>query len=359
MLVVGDETGLLKVVGENHNLFSFGEQNRSNGVVDICADDDDSQCFSVLRVNGMLERWQVDIEQSMPVLRLLKSSSTTLDKPLTILNGKKSVHSCAIVVGSDGRVMLHDRKALSSIGEYNVSSPLSAAYSFGSHFVVGGKEADAEIFDIASGESSWKAKNVPNDKLNLRVPIWITCFDGLTSPSDTFKFVTGTAYKHVRLYDTKAGNRPTLSYDIDTQYAITSIKMSKDEKSFYVADGGGNLFEHDISTGRRLHTLKGCTGALRDVILTKDGNSLISVGLDRYLRAFDCKTGKSATKVYMKCRLNSVAELQCGFSDLTGEDNGSESNDDDEEPSEDQFSELESDFSDDDDAQVKKKKKRN
>ncbi len=59
--------------------------------------------------------------------------------------------------------------------------------------------------------SSFEAKNVPQDKLRLRVPVWITCLSFLGADN---KVVTGTAYKHMRVYDTKADRRPIMSIDI-------------------------------------------------------------------------------------------------------------------------------------------------
>ena len=40
--------------------------------------------------------------------------------------------------------------------------------------VFGGKENDIQLWDLTTQGVMWKAKNVSNDKLSLRVPIYVT-----------------------------------------------------------------------------------------------------------------------------------------------------------------------------------------
>merc|ERR1711973_15410 len=68
----------------------------------------------------------------------------------------------------------------------------------------GGKEHDLQIWDLNKVESGpvFRAKNVPTDSLQLRVPIWITdmCFpDNITKD----KVAIVSRHGHIRLYDTK------------------------------------------------------------------------------------------------------------------------------------------------------------
>lgn len=49
---------------------------------------------------------------------------------------------------------------------------LSPSLSFIS---VGGNEYDLELYNIESQKSLWKAKNLPHDKLDMRVPVWVNC----------------------------------------------------------------------------------------------------------------------------------------------------------------------------------------
>lgn len=54
---------------------------------------------------------------------------------------------------------------------------------------MGGRENDLALYDIETEEPVFKARNVPNDWLQLRVPIWVTdmkvCLLALLSPSSS------------------------------------------------------------------------------------------------------------------------------------------------------------------------------
>ena len=41
-------------------------------------------------------------------------------------------------------------------------------------FAFGGRENDLGLFDIEKQESIFTARNVPNDFLDLRVPVWVS-----------------------------------------------------------------------------------------------------------------------------------------------------------------------------------------
>jgi WD40 repeat protein len=58
------------------------------------------------------------------------------------------------------------------------------------------------------------------------------------SPSSA-QFVTGTGYKHVRLYDIKAGQQPSFSIDTGGEYRVTSIQPTSDGNALFVADCSG------------------------------------------------------------------------------------------------------------------------
>lgn len=59
------------------------------------------------------------------------------------------------------------------------------------------------------------------------------------SPSSA-QLVTGTGYKHVRLYDIKAGQQPSFSIDIGGDYRVTSVQPTADGNALFVADCSGN-----------------------------------------------------------------------------------------------------------------------
>ena len=158
----------------------------------------------------------------------------------------------------------------------------------------------------------WAAKNVSQDNLHLRVPVWITCMSFQNPVRDSFDgdssvFYTGTAYRHVRMYDMKAGQQPTASLEIGPDFRVSAIQPAKggdSDRLLYVADTSGSLTQWDLRTQRRVHTLKGAAGSIREMTLSEDGQQLACVGLDRFLRVYDTSSNKLTSSIYLKNRLN-------------------------------------------------------
>ena len=168
---------------------------------------------------------------------------------------------------------------------YIVRDPVEAGCGREDCAVFGGRENDIQLFNINTQQILWKAKNVSNDKLSLRVPIYITAVKFL-GETNTNKIITGTGYKQIRVYDVKAKRSPVVNFDIggEEAYRITSILPSSDEKTVYIADSTGGLYLFDMGMRRRISTLKGNFGSIRDLKTDPEGQYLAAVGLDRYIR---------------------------------------------------------------------------
>ena len=50
-------------------------------------------------------------------------------------------------------------------------------------FAVGGKENDIALYDIEQKDAIFRGRNVPNDFLNLRVPIWVADMQVVAQPT--------------------------------------------------------------------------------------------------------------------------------------------------------------------------------
>lgn len=108
-----------------------------------------------------------------------------------------------------------------------------------SQFAYGGDEVELSIWDtekaFAEGSSKsgtvdapglkrkrgtellpaeiWRAKNLPNDHLNLRQPVNITSLAFIGSSSEGARHIAvGTQNGHVRKYDTRAARRPVADW---------------------------------------------------------------------------------------------------------------------------------------------------
>jgi WD40 repeat protein len=128
-------------------------------------------------------------------------------------------------------------------------------------------------------------------------------FHGSTASVSGACLVTATAHKQMRLYDTRASTRPSLSVEIG-DYCLTRVCTSADSLSVYVADVTGELFEYDLRTLRRIHTLASSAGSVRGLSLSASGGLLMSVSLDRFCRVFSTASHKLVSERYMNNRLN-------------------------------------------------------
>src|SRR6185437_3461088 len=88
--------------------------------------------------------------------------------------------------------------------------PHSMLYTMHVHnkqFTTAGFENDLATYGFENPTTPiWQAKNVRNDSLGLRVPVWVT--DVKTLPDG--RLLSGTAAGRVRVYDARAARRPIM-----------------------------------------------------------------------------------------------------------------------------------------------------
>lgn len=138
-------------------------------------------------------------------------------------------------------------------------------------------------------------------------------YEAAASNDRSTLFYTGTAYRHVRMYDMQASRQPVVTFEIGPDYRVASILPSSgsdSERLLYVADTTGGLTQWDMRMQRRVATLKGAAGSIRQMRLSSDGQHLACVGLDRFLRVYDTTTNKLESSVYLKNRLNTCVFLE-------------------------------------------------
>ncbi|XP_065320368.1 WD repeat-containing protein 74-like isoform X2 [Gordionus sp. m RMFG-2023] len=99
-------------------------------------------------------------------------------------------------------------KEFANITFKNISC-ISQSHQPNNLFAIGGKENDLKIYNIkylTMKEPNlipiFEAKNLPNDNLDVRIPVWVTGIEFITS----FKIAICTAFRQIRIYDY---NRPT------------------------------------------------------------------------------------------------------------------------------------------------------
>jgi ribosome biogenesis protein NSA1 len=261
-----------------------------------------------------------------------------------IYNDASTSSRSIISIGTGGDVAITDAECgfdynAKNPVTFSVDAPVSASDTCVGSLAFGGKENDVKIYDINTQSIVWKAKNVPYDKLGLRVPIWITAlkfFDSsLSSVSTGAHFVTGTGFKQVRVYDTTAGIQPVASMEIG-EYRVADIAVhDASANQIYISDVSGCMSLWDVRMQRRLFALKGATGAVRHLSLDRDNTFLGSVGLDRILRTHNARTHKLTSTTYLKNRLtrclvyNKDGGNGKGSTDSVDDEDEGDENDDD------------------------------
>ncbi|KAJ3331656.1 WD repeat-containing protein 74 [Kappamyces sp. JEL0680] len=183
--------------------------------------------------------------------------------------------------------------------------------SFPHIFATGGDERELCIWDITkrnqednSIEPIWKAKNVPHDYLDMRVPVWVSCIVWLSSDNH-HDIAIGTGYHQIRVYNTAKQKRPQLDFTCGTHPVKTLIKTRNNE--FVFSDTLGNVSAIDASTGQLVGRYRGIAGAVTDLYSCTLSPYLVTVSMDRKLRVFEEKGQRRLVKqVYLKQHLSTL-----------------------------------------------------
>jgi hypothetical protein len=337
LFLTGDETGLLKAVNYHDKVVeTFGEQQSRNLSIIGLSRTFENDKIALLRKNGLLEYWKFNVSEGIQFDQDLSIQLETenLVDMIPVFDSSSSISSL-LTYSADGNLTLvnssvQEGSTSDNLTTFSVPGPLSAASCcLNGGLVVGGKENDVKFYDLSTQQCLWEGRNVPHDKLKLRVPVWITSLDFISplsshsfsssdsaSSSCSTKFISGTGHKHVRLYDTQANRQPVKSIDIEGDYRVSVVKSSLDGMGFYVADTGGNLYYYDIRNYRRLNNMKCFQGSVRSLSIgstsfSSSNNSavLAGVSLDRTFKAYSCNKNKLLSSLYLKNRLNCCLAL--------------------------------------------------
>ncbi|XP_062454850.1 WD repeat-containing protein 74 isoform X2 [Rhea pennata] len=166
----------------------------------------------------------------------------------------------------------------------------------------GGRENSLKIWDLQRPqEPLFRAKNVRNDWLNLRVPIWDRDLQFLPG-SD--KIVTCTAHHQVRLYDPSSPQRRPVLETSFGEHPLTALSLTPGANSVVVGSTHGDLAVIDLRQGQLLRCLKGVAGGVRGLQCHPSRPLVASCGLDRFLRIHQLRDKRPQHKVYLKSRLN-------------------------------------------------------
>ena len=159
------------------------------------------------------------------------------------------------------------------------------------------------LYNINEQKIEFKGKNLPNDELNLRIPMHdMDIVEVKNNPRLNY---ISTAFGEIRLYDKKASPRPTLNKKI-TNTKINKIDITDDSNYLFIGDNSGYCAMLDIRKSfSACKTFKGNTGAIQTLVNIEQNNKLIVAGFDRYVKVYDYKNGEEE-KIFVKNKVNSA-----------------------------------------------------
>lgn len=171
----------------------------------------------------------------------------------------------------------------------------------------GGKERqnNLKVWNLESNECVFRTKNVPNDFLQLEVPIWDSDFGFI----DANCLATCSRYGYVRVYDMRKQRRPVFNYSNDKEQISYSCLAIHGDVVFS-GTTTGVMHAFDLRKMKHvLHTYKGFAGSISDIGIDQSGKFLYSASLDRFVRVhhsestilqYQCYVKSKATRVLLR-----------------------------------------------------------
>lgn len=168
----------------------------------------------------------------------------------------------------------------------------------------GGNERknNLKVIDLKTEKVVFSTKNLPNDELDLEVPVWDTDFSFITSN------VLGTCSRHgyVRVYDMKQQRRPVLNYKNDKEQ-ISYVSMASHGDTILVGANLGIVRAFDRRSMKcPVHSYKGFVGSVSSIAIDTKGKYFLAGCLDRYIRVYDVESPSALFQCYVKSKVNQV-----------------------------------------------------
>ncbi|XP_075166938.1 WD repeat domain 74 lethal (2) k09848 [Haematobia irritans] len=166
-----------------------------------------------------------------------------------------------------------------------------------------GRQNNLKVFDMeAEGKQLFSSKNLPNDYLQLEVPVWDSDVGFFDNPHT---LATCSRHGYVRVYDTRKQRRPVQCYATEDQMSFTTLAANGNY--IYTGTTMGAMKAFDIRRMKTfVHTYKGFTGGISDVCLDASGKFLASACLDRYVRVHNVDSCVLMYQCYVKSKATRI-----------------------------------------------------
>ncbi|KAK7205560.1 hypothetical protein BZA70DRAFT_278397 [Myxozyma melibiosi] len=374
------------------NITTFASEGRSAFVqrMTLVKLSDGKQGICVARKGGIVQLYDID----PPYALLNEWKGQTLHGDSFV--GLEHVNGILSSVTSSGKLVMRDlQSAATAALEYYafIGDPVNAYRVHPNRpniIAYAGKERELEISQITNvqtaedaGDSSssssskwcvappqygpynahelalhklWRAKNVKNDELELRVPVWISdirfldCDRAVDAQSlNDFRVAVTTRFGHIRLYETSKSRRPLVNVEVG-EHPLVALAPTAKENEVVFCDTHAVTAKFDVTTGRKNSHFSGSTGSTLclDTLLpskikeeeeeegdgaapstSADVGLLATGGLDRYLHVYNLETRQLVGKVYVGTKLSAISIVDGQSTDGTVSERESEYEDED------------------------------
>lgn len=341
VLVSSDETGTIKeVICPRGTDTSKKDGIKPSNIEKVCLDLSPSlksrvkhmivldEHLITLRLDGVVCIYNLNYE-------LIKSHTLHNTTPISLLGLEQ--HSAFVAAFEDGTIFIatidHDPVKI-SLNSNPIATFVENPYKDG-EFAFGGEENDIKLVNLYEKPSKkfmstkfnptvvFGAENVPNDFLDLRVPVSVKHIRFI----EETKFISVTKYGQMRMYDTSAKTAPIHDFKIgpkpiiqvalykdnailsDTTNLIGKYSLTKiDQNATKInSASAGQLTRPSVRLLGKFNE-GGNVGATHAIFNYND-NIIATGGLDRYLRVFDAESRKLVAKVYVGTQISSIIIL--------------------------------------------------
>lgn len=198
-----------------------------------------------------------------------------------------------------------------------------------------GRQNNLKVWDLETKTKVFTSKNLPNDYLELEVPVW----DSDIVFVDAHQLVTCSRHGYLRVYDTRKQRRPVLNY-VNAKEQIAYGCATVHENTLFAGSASGIVRAFDTRKMKTiLHTYKGFTGSVTDIVTDNNGKYLFTSCLDRFVRVhavestavqYQCYVKSKATQILMRTYDDEPDCVMLEDSKESDEDQQSDDNSDEE-----------------------------
>ncbi|SCU77956.1 LADA_0A03048g1_1 [Lachancea dasiensis] len=259
-------------------------------------------------------------------------------KPDRVLCASRSglIHVLALENDSIHRMLTHTVKApLEFVQIYDNNAVEGKAKPQTSITIgFGGEENLVKLAKLSSDFENldvfWQAKNVSNDRLDLKVPIWpmelifLNSLPSAEEEGENYQFLTISHLGHFRRYQTARGRKPMSSLPLLPKNEIASqikiinrsltssgnvIAANFEELKFLVTDSKKNIILFDTSGNVIGKYGNGDITGFASFVDVIEQRFVLQGGFDRYARIFDAESRNVLCKCYVGAKVSSIVLL--------------------------------------------------